>query len=82
MSLCPRGTRGRELPLGLPYKGARPIRAAVVAQGGKEPACPCLPAEGHVSVILGVEKIPWRRKRQPTPAFLPGDPSGQRSLRG
>ena len=54
----------------------------MVAQGGKEPACPCLPAEGHVSVILGVEKIPWRRKRQPTPAFLPGDPSGQRSLRG
>ena len=27
-----------------------------------------------------VEKIPWRRKRQPTPVFLPGKSHGQRSL--
>ena len=27
-------------------------------------------------------KIPWRRKGQPTPAFLPGKPHGQRSLEG
>ena len=27
-----------------------------------------------------VKKIPWRRKRQPTPVFLPGEPHGQRSL--
>ena len=27
-----------------------------------------------------VGKIPWRRKWQPTPAFLPGDSHGQRSL--
>ena len=26
------------------------------------------------------EKIPWRRKRQPTPVFLPGESHGQRSL--
>ena len=82
LSLCPRGIRGRELSLGLSYKGTNPIRAALVAQGGKESACPCLPMEGDVSFILGVEKIPWRRKRQPTPAFLPGEPNGQRSLRG
>ena len=25
-------------------------------------------------------KIPWRRARQPTPVFLPGEPHGQRSL--
>ena len=25
-------------------------------------------------------KIPWRRKWQPTPVFLPGGPHGQRSL--
>ena len=25
-------------------------------------------------------KIPWRRKRQPTPVFLPGESHGQRSL--
>ena len=27
-----------------------------------------------------VRKIPWRRKWQPTPAFLPGKSHGQRSL--
>ena len=27
-----------------------------------------------------VGKIPWRRKWQPTPVFLPGEPHGQRSL--
>ena len=29
-----------------------------------------------------VGKIPWRRKWQPTPVFLPGESSGQRSLAG
>ena len=29
-----------------------------------------------------VEKIPWRRKWQPTPVFLPGEPHGWRSLVG
>ena len=29
-----------------------------------------------------VGKIPWRRKWQPTPVFLPGDSQGQRSLVG
>ena len=29
-----------------------------------------------------VRKMPWRRKWQPTPAFLPGKPHGQRSLAG
>ena len=29
-----------------------------------------------------VRKIPWRRKWQPTPAFLPGKSPGQRSLAG
>jgi len=29
-----------------------------------------------------VEKIPWRRKWQPTPVFLPGKAHGKRSLRG
>ena len=29
-----------------------------------------------------VEKIPWRRKRQPTPVFLPKESHGQRSLVG
>ena len=29
-----------------------------------------------------VGKIPWRRKRQPTPVFLPGKLHGRRSLEG
>ena len=29
-----------------------------------------------------VWKIPWRRAREPTPAFLPGESHGQRSLVG
>ena len=29
-----------------------------------------------------VWKIPWRRKRQPTPVFLPGESRGQGSLEG
>ena len=29
-----------------------------------------------------VRKIPWRRKLQPTPVFLPGESHGQRSLAG
>ena len=29
-----------------------------------------------------VRKIPWRRKCQPTPVFLPGESHGQRSLVG
>ena len=29
-----------------------------------------------------VQKIPWRRKWQPTPVFLPGESHGQRSLVG
>ena len=31
---------------------------------------------------LQVRKIPWRRKWQPTPAFLPGESRGWRSLAG
>ena len=29
-----------------------------------------------------VRKIPWRRKWQPIPVFLPGESHGQRSLAG
>ena len=31
---------------------------------------------------LWVSKIPWRRKWQPTPVFLPGESHGQRRLAG
>ena len=34
------------------------------------------------SFDLWVRQIPWRKKQQPTPAFLPGEFHGQRSLVG
>ena len=32
--------------------------------------------------ICGSRRFPWRRKWQPTPAFLPGESHGQRGLAG
>ena len=45
---------------------------------GKESVCQCRRAEFN----SWVQKIPWKRKRQPTPVFLPGKSHGQRSLAG
>ena len=45
---------------------------------GKECACQCR----RPGFDPWVRKIPWRRKWQPTPVFLPGKPHGQRSLAG
>ena len=45
---------------------------------GKEPACQC---KRH-RFYPWVGKIPWRKERQPTPVFLPGESHGQRSLVG
>ena len=39
-----------------------------------------LPAMWETRFDSWVRKIPWRRKWQPTPAFLPGKSHGQRSL--
>ena len=41
-----------------------------------------LPANKKRGFDPWVGKIPWRRARQPTPAFLPGESQGQRSLAG
>ena len=38
------------------------------------------PGEGNGGPWVG--KIPWRRKWQPTPVFLPGESHGRRSLVG
>ena len=43
---------------------------------GKEPTYQC---RRH-GFNLWVGKIPWRRKWQSTPVFLPGESHGQRSL--
>ena len=41
-----------------------------------------LPANAGDSRDSWVGKIPWRRKWQPAPVFLPGESHGQRSLAG
>ena len=48
---------------------------------GKEPACQCRRQE-RCGCSSYFEKRPWRRAWQPTPAFLPGECHGQRSLMG
>ena len=45
---------------------------------GQESACQCK----RPRFDPWVRKIPWRRKWQPTPVFLPGESHGQRSLAG
>ena len=41
-----------------------------------------LPAMQRPKFDSWVGKMPWRRKWQPTPVFLPGEFHGQRSLAG
>ena len=48
---------------------------------GKEPACQCRRHKRR-GFDPWVRRIPWRRKWQPTPVFLPGECHGQRSLAG
>ena len=45
---------------------------------GKESTC----SAGEPGSIPGSGRIPWRRKWQPTPVFLPGESHGQRFLAG
>ena len=46
---------------------------------GKEPACQYRRHKSH-RFDPWVKRIPWRRKWQPPPVFLPGKVHGQRSL--
>ena len=48
---------------------------------GQESACQCRRPRWH-RFDPWVEKIPWRRKWQPAPVFLPGKSHRQRSLAG
>ena len=50
-------------------------------RSGKESACQCRRCK-RLRFSPWVGKIPWRKKWQPTPAFLPGKCHGQRSLVG
>ena len=47
---------------------------------GKEHACQCRRHRRH-GFNPWIRKIPWRRKWQPTPAFLPGKAHGQEAWR-
>ena len=49
--------------------------------GGKDPACQCRTRD-RFGFHPWVGKIPWRRKWQPTPVFLPGESQGRGSLVG
>ena len=70
------GSKVRQLWLNLPFiiliKGL-PLQLNV-----KESTCQCKRHEFDPWVW----KIPWKRKWQPTPVFLPGKSHGQRSLMG
>ena len=72
---------------------ARPLRLVMCVQlflvsniemglpwwlSGKEPACQCR----RRGFGPWVGKIPWRKKWQPTPVFLPEKSHGQRNLAG
>ena len=48
---------------------------------GEESACQCRRGKSR-TFCPWVGKIPWYRKRQPTPGFLPGNFHRQRSLAG
>ena len=48
---------------------------------GEESACQCRRHKRR-RFDPWVRKIPWRRKWQPTPVFLPGESHGQRNLAG
>jgi len=54
------------------------LRFLLLAQRVKASACNA----GDPSLIPGLGKIPWRRKWQPTPVFLPGKSHGWRNLVG
>ena len=54
--------------------------ASMVAQLVKNP--PAMPEGGRQRFDPRVRKILWRRARQPTPVFLPGESHGQGSLAG
>ena len=60
------------------------LKTTVIAIGlsrwlrGKEPTCQCKRHRGR-GLDPWVRKIPWRRKWQPTPVFLPGESLGRGS---
>ena len=63
------------------YVPTTDAKEAEVDASGKEPACQCK-RHKRLGFDPWIKKIPWRRKWQPTPVFLPGKSHGQWSLAG
>ena len=61
--------------------GKEPNRVFSGGASGREPACQCRRCKRR-GFDPRVGKIPWRRARQHTPVFLPGESHGQRNLEG
>ena len=57
------------------------IQPALGLYSGKESTCQCRRCK-RCEFNSWFGKILWRRKRQPTPVFLPGEFHGKRSLEG
>ena len=64
-------------PYWCPYFPSCPYTASLLAQWVKN-----LPAMKETRVNSWVRKIPWRRRQQPTPVFVPRESHEQRSLAG
>ena len=60
------------------FAGSQKLTGLPRWHSGKEFACQCRRPKFN----SWVGKIPWRRKWQPAPVFLPGEFHGQRSLPG
>ena len=80
------GFEGRERPEAVSAassvnRGWDLIWPSLMAQTGKESICQCRRRKRQ-GFDPWVRKVPWRRKWQPTPVFLPGESHGQRSLVG
>ena len=59
----------------------RHLQNTNTGKSGKEPVCQCRRLKRLV-FNSWVRKIPWRRKWQPIPVFLPGESHGQTALAG
>ena len=74
-AICNRKSNGSAVCLVFPVNRASQV---MQKEFGKESACQC---RRH-GFDPHLRKIPWSRKQQPTPVFLPGKLHGQWSLAG
>ena len=71
---------GHPMPQLGEFGGVSPTSEIGLPRWCSSKECPCQCRRHRVDPWVG--KIPWRRKWQPTPVFLPGKLDGQRSLAG